>query len=123
MIVVVATWLNAPRVAAICAMGAAVVDRQIDREAVKRDRSEPPADALPARNGTEVAELARRLASAPPFAPAIEPVGARAPVEYVTVDDEEIGLTRRQFSTRDLTGWESSPPVRGGHARALMAAA
>jgi cytochrome b6-f complex iron-sulfur subunit len=33
---------------------------------------------------------------------ALEPTGARAPVEYVPVEDEEIGLTRRQFFNRGI---------------------
>jgi cytochrome b6-f complex iron-sulfur subunit len=80
---------------------------QLDRDAIKQDRSEPPADALPEpATGTEVAALdeeARQRAA--DSRQALEPVGARAPVEYVPVDDEEIGLTRRQFFNRGiLTG-------------------
>lgn len=78
---------------------------ELDRGAVRSDRSEPRAEALP-DTGTDVAELddeARQRAAA--SRQSLEPAGARAPVEYVPVDEEELGLSRRQFFNRGiLTG-------------------
>ena len=55
---------------------------RLSRETRKSDRSLPAAEA-----------------------PAPEPAGARAPVEYVPVEEEELGITRRQFFNRGiLTG-------------------
>jgi cytochrome b6-f complex iron-sulfur subunit len=55
---------------------------RLSRETRKSDRSMPAAEA-----------------------PALEPAGARTPVEYVPVEEEELGITRRQFFNRGiLTG-------------------
>jgi cytochrome b6-f complex iron-sulfur subunit len=80
---------------------------RLSRETRRRDRSEPPSEVVPAvSESTDLAELddeARARAEA--SRQALEPVGARAPVEYVPVDEEELGITRRQFFNRGiLTG-------------------
>jgi cytochrome b6-f complex iron-sulfur subunit len=80
---------------------------RLSRETRRRDRSEPDVEiAPPVSESTELAELddeARARAEA--TRQSLEPVGARAPVEYVPVDEEEIGITRRQFFNRGiLTG-------------------
>ncbi len=80
---------------------------RLSRETRRRDRSEPPPDMAPAvSESTDLAELddeARERAQA--ARQALEPVGERAPVEYVPVDEEELGITRRQFFNRGiLTG-------------------
>jgi cytochrome b6-f complex iron-sulfur subunit len=67
----------------------------------------PAAEAPPTEPvGTELAELDEEArARAQESRQALEPVGARAPVEYVPVEEEELGLTRRQFFNRGiLTG-------------------
>ena len=107
MIVVVAiVVLLLLAVGAIMAMGRRRSSvGELDRDAVRKDRSAPATDAAPAA-GTDVAELdeeARQRAS--DSRQSLEPTGARAPVEYVPVDPEEIGLSRRQFFNRGiLTG-------------------
>ncbi len=80
---------------------------RLSRETRRRDRSEPAPDmAPPVSESTELAELddeARQRARA--ARQALEPVGERAPVEYVPVEEEELGITRRQFFNRGiLTG-------------------
>jgi cytochrome b6-f complex iron-sulfur subunit len=80
---------------------------RLSRETRKSDRSEPSVTVEPAESeSTELAELddeARQRAQ--DARQALEPVGDRAPVEYVPVDDEELGITRRQFFNRGiLTG-------------------
>jgi cytochrome b6-f complex iron-sulfur subunit len=80
---------------------------RLSRETRRRDRSEPPPGKAPAVSGsTDLVELddeARERAQA--ARQALEPVGERAPVEYVPVDEEELGITRRQFFNRGiLTG-------------------
>jgi cytochrome b6-f complex iron-sulfur subunit len=80
---------------------------RLSRETRRRDRSLPAADvASPEPVGTELAELDEEArARAAESRQALEPVGARAPVEYVPVEEEELGLTRRQFFNRGiLTG-------------------
>src|SRR5262249_59488951 len=57
----------------------------------------------PGTGGAGLAELEDEArARADESRQALEPVGARAPVEYVPVDDEELGLTRRQFFNRGI---------------------
>jgi len=77
---------------------------RLSRETRKRDRSMPEAEPpVPATVGTGLAELDDEArARADESRQALEPVGARAPVEYVPVDDEELGLTRRQFFNRGI---------------------
>jgi len=80
---------------------------RLSRETRKSDRSEPSITVEPVESeSTELAELddeARRRAQE--SRQSLEPAGARAPVEYVPVDDEELGITRRQFFNRGiLTG-------------------
>jgi cytochrome b6-f complex iron-sulfur subunit len=80
---------------------------RLSRETRRRDRSAPPAVAAPpVSESTDLAELddeARARAEA--ARQALEPVGERAPVEYVPVDEEQLGITRRQFFNRGiLTG-------------------
>ena len=107
MIVVVAiVVLLLLAVGAIVAMGRRRSSvGELDRDAIRKDRSEPATDALPS-TGTEVAELdeeARQRAA--DSRQSLEPAGDRAPVQYVPVDEEEIGLSRRQFFNRGiLTG-------------------
>jgi cytochrome b6-f complex iron-sulfur subunit len=80
---------------------------RLSRETRRRDRSEPAPDtAPPVSESTELAELddeARQRAH--DARQSLEPVGERAPVEYVPVEEEELGITRRQFFNRGiLTG-------------------
>ena len=77
---------------------------RLSRETRKRDRSKPEGEApVPATVGTGLAELDEEArARAEESRQALEPTGARAPVEYVPVEDEEIGLTRRQFFNRGI---------------------
>ena len=80
---------------------------RLSRETRKSDRSMPAAEApAPEPAGTELAELDDEArARAQESRQALEPAGARAPVEYVPVEEEELGLTRRQFFNRGiLTG-------------------
>jgi cytochrome b6-f complex iron-sulfur subunit len=79
----------------------------LSRETRKRDRSAPPsAQKPPATESTESTELAeldddaRRRAEE--SRQALEPTRARVPVEYVPVDEEELGVTRRQFFNRGI---------------------
>jgi cytochrome b6-f complex iron-sulfur subunit len=77
---------------------------RLSRETRKSDRSEPSMTVEPVESeSTELAELddeARQRAQE--SRQALEPVGARAPVEYVPVDDEELGISRRQFFNRGI---------------------
>src|SRR6266516_2210418 len=80
---------------------------RLSRETRKSDRSTPAGEApAPEPAGTELAELddeARQRAQA--ARQSLEPAGARAPVEYVPVEEAELGITRRQFFNRGiLTG-------------------
>jgi cytochrome b6-f complex iron-sulfur subunit len=77
---------------------------RLSRETRKSDRSLPAADGAPPEPvGTELAELDEEArARAQESRQALEPVGARAPVEYVPVEEEELGLTRRQFFNRGI---------------------
>jgi cytochrome b6-f complex iron-sulfur subunit len=80
---------------------------RLSRETRKSDRSMPTTEApAPEAAGTDLAELDEEArARAEESRQALEPVGARAPVEYVPVEEEELGLTRRQFFNRGiLTG-------------------
>ena len=80
---------------------------RLSRETRKSDRSLPAAEApAPEPAGTELAELDDEArARAQESRQALEPAGARTPVEYVPVEEEELGLTRRQFFNRGiLTG-------------------
>jgi cytochrome b6-f complex iron-sulfur subunit len=82
---------------------------RLSRETRRRDRSEPPPDTAPPVSESESTELAELDDEARQRAQdarqALEPVGERAPVEYVPVEEEELGITRRQFFNRGiLTG-------------------
>ena len=80
---------------------------RLSRETRKSDRSMPTTEVpAPEAAGTDLAELDEEArARAEESRQALEPVGARAPVEYVPVEEEELGLTRRQFFNRGiLTG-------------------
>ena len=58
---------------------------------------------MPATVGAGLAERDEEArARADESRQALEPAGARAPVEYVPVEEEEIGLTRRQFFNRGI---------------------
>jgi cytochrome b6-f complex iron-sulfur subunit len=75
---------------------------ELTRETKRKDRSEAPTAALPSES-TDVAELddeARRRAEE--SKQALEPAGGRAVTEYVPVDEEELGLSRRQFFNRGI---------------------
>ena len=77
---------------------------RLSRETRRSDRSEPAVTIEPAESeSTELAQLddeARQRAQ--DARQALEPVGARAPVEYVPVEAEELGITRRQFFNRGI---------------------
>ena len=77
---------------------------RLSRETRRRDRSQPEGEPpVPATVGTAIAELDEEArARAQESRQALEPTGARAPVEYVPVDEEEIGLSRRQFFNRGI---------------------
>jgi cytochrome b6-f complex iron-sulfur subunit len=78
---------------------------RLSRETRRRDRSEPPkVEAEPAvSESTELAELDEEArARAEESRQALEPVDARAPVEYVPIEEEELGITRRQFFNRGI---------------------
>ncbi|HYV58837.1 MAG TPA: Rieske 2Fe-2S domain-containing protein [Acidimicrobiia bacterium] len=77
---------------------------RLSRETRKSDRSTPEGEPpVPATVGAGLAERDEEArARADESRQALEPVGERAPVEYVPVDDEEIGLTRRQFFNRGI---------------------
>ena len=77
---------------------------RLSRETRKSDRSQPEGEApVPATVGTGLAELDEEArARADESRQALEPVGERAPVEYVPVEEEELGLTRRQFFNRGI---------------------
>ena len=77
---------------------------KLSRETRRRDRSQPPPEAaVPAPVGAELAELDDEArARAEESRQALEPVGERAPVEYVPVEEEELGITRRQFFNRGI---------------------
>jgi cytochrome b6-f complex iron-sulfur subunit len=81
---------------------------RLSRETRRRDRSAPPTVEVeqPVSESTELAELDEEArARAEASRQALEPLGERAPVEYVPVDEEELGITRRQFFNRGiLTG-------------------
>jgi cytochrome b6-f complex iron-sulfur subunit len=77
---------------------------RLSRETRKSDRSTPSGEpAVPATVGTGLAELDEEArARADESRQALEPTVERAPVEYVPVEEEEIGLTRRQFFNRGI---------------------
>jgi cytochrome b6-f complex iron-sulfur subunit len=78
---------------------------RLSRETRRRDRSEPTTAEVeaPVSESTELAELDDEArARAQEARQALEPVGARAPVEYVPVEEEELGITRRQFFNRGI---------------------
>ena len=77
---------------------------RLSRETRKSDRSTPEGEPpVPATVSTGLAELDEEArARADESRQALEPTGARAPVEYVPVEEEELGLTRRQFFNRGI---------------------
>jgi cytochrome b6-f complex iron-sulfur subunit len=77
---------------------------RLSRETRKSDRSTPEGEpAVPATVGTGLAELDEEArARADESRQALEPTRERVPVEYVPVEEEEIGLTRRQFFNRGI---------------------
>jgi cytochrome b6-f complex iron-sulfur subunit len=81
----------------------------LSRETVKADSSEPPEDAEPATpaaaedNPRERADESRRAIESGSSVPV--PAGGRGVTRYEPVDEEELGITRRQFFNRGiLTG-------------------
>ncbi len=84
----------------------------LSRETLHADASEPPADAQPAEatdqadstaDGRARADESRRAIDSGSSVPV--PAGARTVTRYEPVDEEELGITRRQFFNRGiLTG-------------------
>ena len=78
---------------------------QLSRETRRADASAPPAAAVP-----------DTVESATPV-----PVGDNAPVRYEPVDEDELGVTRRQFFNRGiLTGLSLAVAGFGGAALAFL---
>ena len=73
---------------------------RLSRETIAKDRSD--VDLVPPP-GTELARLDEEAhARAAQVRQALEPAPARAPVQYVPVDEEELGSSRRQFFNRGI---------------------
>jgi cytochrome b6-f complex iron-sulfur subunit len=73
----------------------------LSRETVKKDRSDSP--FLPeGPTAADVERAARQRLTA--TGTELEPVADSAPVPYVPVDPETLGVTRRQFFNRSMTG-------------------
>ncbi len=85
---------------------------RLSRETVKRDHSSIEPEALPtgeesieeeAEEARARADEARRAIEAgAPLGAELEPAPSRAPAVYVPVDEEELGVTRRQFFNRSI---------------------
>jgi cytochrome b6-f complex iron-sulfur subunit len=85
---------------------------RLSRETRKSDRSSVPRELEP--EGTEsveeeseeararAAEARRAIESGAPIGEELEPTAAKTPVKYVPVDEEELGVTRRQFFNRSI---------------------
>ncbi len=76
---------------------------RLGRETRRADRSTPSTSTELATTGKEELDLdAEAKARAEDARSALEPAGARAPAERVPVDEEELGVTRRQFFNRGI---------------------
>jgi cytochrome b6-f complex iron-sulfur subunit len=85
---------------------------RLSRETRKRDDSTIATTAVPtgeenieeeSEEARERADEARRAIEAgQPIGTEIQPTGAKTPVVYVPVDEEELGVTRRQFFNRSI---------------------
>ena len=85
---------------------------RLSRETRKRDESAIATTAVPtgeenveeeSEEARERADEARRAIEAgQPIGTEIQPTGAKTPVVYVPVDEEELGVTRRQFFNRSI---------------------
>jgi cytochrome b6-f complex iron-sulfur subunit len=85
---------------------------RLSRETRKRDDSAIATTAVPtgeenieeeSEEARERADEARRAIEAgQPIGTEIQPTGAKTPVVYVPVDEEELGVTRRQFFNRSI---------------------
>jgi cytochrome b6-f complex iron-sulfur subunit len=101
----------------------------LSRETRRADASTPPADAQPAsdqeadadaeESGRERADESRRAIGGGGSVPV--PAGDRTPVRYEPVDEDELGVTRRQFFNRGiLTGLSLAVAGFGGAALAFL---
>jgi len=86
---------------------------RLSRETRKSDRSTAaveevlPASTESVEEETEearvrAAEARRAIESGTPIGEELEPSAAKTPVKYVPVDEEELGVTRRQFFNRSI---------------------
>jgi cytochrome b6-f complex iron-sulfur subunit len=84
---------------------------KLSRETRKSDHSELSTDVVPAdeesvaeetEEGRARADEARRAIESGGKVGEVVPAGAKAPVVYVPVDEEELGVTRRQFFNRSI---------------------
>jgi len=104
---------------------------QLSRETRRADASAPPAAAAPDPDGDtgestdadaearERADESRRAIGSGSSVPV--PAGDRAPVRYEPVDEDELGVTRRQFFNRGiLTGLSLAVAGFGGAALAFL---
>jgi cytochrome b6-f complex iron-sulfur subunit len=106
---------------------------QLSRETRRADASAPPAAATPDTEGDtsedadsdvdaearDRADESRRAIGSGSSVPV--PVGDRAPVRYEPVDEDELGVTRRQFFNRGiLTGLSLAVAGFGGAALAFI---
>jgi cytochrome b6-f complex iron-sulfur subunit len=83
---------------------------RLSRETVKRDHSAVPEAKPEGEEAVEEAEDARARAdqarraieAGAPIGSELEPAPSAAPAVYVPVDEEELGVTRRQFFNRSI---------------------
>jgi cytochrome b6-f complex iron-sulfur subunit len=86
---------------------------RLSRETRKSDRSTTPAEVAPegmsesvevesVEARTRADEARRAIASGAPIGEELEPSAAKTPVKYVPVDEDELGVTRRQFFNRSI---------------------
>jgi len=85
---------------------------RLSRETVKRDQSTMPAEAKPEGEEsveeeseearTRADEARRAIAAGAPIGTDVEPAATKTPAVYVPVDEEELGVTRRQFFNRSI---------------------
>jgi cytochrome b6-f complex iron-sulfur subunit len=101
---------------------------RLSRETRRADASTPPQEAQPEGAGEPATSDAEARARADESRRAIEsggalpvPAGERAPVRYEPIDEEELGVTRRQFFNRGiLTGIGVALGAFGGAALAFV---
>jgi cytochrome b6-f complex iron-sulfur subunit len=86
---------------------------RLSRETRKSDRSTAAIEEVVPESSESVAEetqeararadeARRAIESGAPIGEELEPSAAKAPVKYVPVDEEELGVTRRQFFNRSI---------------------